>query len=116
MTASPERLPDDSFASLAFELRLVAHREAMGNEKVEEFYARYPNAMSTRVLADLRNNALLIGRASNLLSILARHEHAVRELVVSLSAPAEDSQVHAGAIPLEREVRALHPAKRMPPC
>jgi hypothetical protein len=91
MTASPERLPDDTFASLAFELRLVAHREAMGNEKVEEFYARYPSEASTRVLTDLRNNALMIGRASNLLAILARHEGAVRALVGSLSAPVKDA-------------------------
>jgi hypothetical protein len=87
MTAQSDQLPEDSFAALAFELRLVACREAMGNEQVEVLFARYPNAMSARVLADLRDNAMKIGRASAVLSILARHEGAVRALVASLAAP-----------------------------
>lgn len=83
MTTPRDQLPDDDFASLAFELRIYARREAMGNEQVEEFFARYPNQMSERVLADLRASALRIGRAATALGILAEHEAEVRALIAA---------------------------------
>ena len=83
MTTLPDQLPDTDFAALAFELRLYARREALGNEKVEEYVARYPNENLQRVLADLQASALLIGKASTVLSILARHEEWVRAYVTS---------------------------------
>ena len=83
MTTSPDKLPDDDFASLAFELRLYARREALGNEQVEEFFARYPNEMSERVLADLRASALKIGRAATALAALAEREAEVRALMAA---------------------------------
>lgn len=81
MTTRPDELPADDFASLAFELRIYARREALGNERVEEFFARYPNDMSERVLADLRASALKIGRAATALAILAEKEAEIRALL-----------------------------------
>lgn len=78
---TPEDLPDTSFAALAFELRIYARREVLGNEAVEEFLARHPNELLQRTLGDLRESAILVGQAATVLAILSRHEAAVRALV-----------------------------------
>lgn len=83
-----DQLPATPFAELAFELRIYARREAIGNEKVEEYIARHPSDTLKRTLADLQASALLIGKASTVLSILARHEAAVRALVTGEAAPS----------------------------
>lgn len=94
-------MPSASFATLAFELRVYANREVLANHGVEEFLARYPNDRLGVTLAELRASAELVGQASMLLSLLAPHEAAVRELVNAAGAPA------AAAVP----VLALPPAR-----
>lgn len=93
MTTIPETLPDDPFASLAFELRFYARKEAASVEDVEHFRAGLTVASEgvDRVLTDLRASALMLGRAATVLAILSRHETAVRALVADTlpAAPKE---------------------------
>ncbi|MBK5958798.1 hypothetical protein CCR97_11335 [Rhodoplanes elegans] len=80
-------MPTASFATLAFELRVYAHREVLANHGVEEFLARYPHPGLGVTLAQLRESAALVGQASMLLSLLAPHEAAVRAMVEAGTRP-----------------------------
>lgn len=84
-------MPAESFAELAFELRVYARRECASNLDVEVFLASQPGGPTPdhrRLVADLQASAERIGRAAMLLSLLAPHEAAVRALVRA-EAPAE---------------------------
>jgi hypothetical protein len=89
-------MPDTPFAALAWELQLYARREVATNQEVEVFLASLPAGLTpahTRLIADLRASAALIGQASMLLSILSPHEAAVRALV---AAPTPDAHAATG--------------------
>jgi hypothetical protein len=76
-----EQLPTTSFADLAFEIRVMATREADLNNAVEVFIARCPdNPGLALTLRDLQRSAERIGEAARLLSALAPIEADVRAL------------------------------------
>ena len=77
-------MPTETFAELAFELRVYAQREVATNQSVEVFLASQPAGLTPahrRLVTDLQQSAALVGRAAMLLALLAPHEAAVRALV-----------------------------------
>lgn len=101
-------LPLESFAELAFELRLVARDKAHAAESGEQLVAQIEalGEIGTRrplelpgmrdAVAELQHRARLAGRAAELLGALAPHEEEVRTLF------AVNEQQPAAVVPQRR--------------
>lgn len=78
-------LPAASFADLAFELRLLAWREAAGVEQLTVFAARHPELSAFAISAETASrSAERIGDAFRLFEALAPHEREARRLLSSI--------------------------------
>jgi len=78
-------LPAAPFAELAFELRWLAWREAVGAEQLAVFAARNPDLPAvTRSAVDAKTSAERVGQAFQLFAGLAPHETEARRRLSSI--------------------------------
>lgn len=101
VNTNKNELPAESFGELVIELRRIAGEEAAAVGRCEEAVARIEAGASALIGEPVNYEGLRFA-----LSIQRQRAAAAGSLY----------RIFESLIPLEREVRALHAAKRMPPC